>query len=114
MTTQELLEIFSTFTREDWKQMEAIKNIAFQPTQEELEAQRLEQEQYKINAINQKLTNIWINRPQIITKEFVILLLTQLNAQQFIWDDFSWWVDNQILLFWDIETAFDDLVLKYL
>lgn len=114
MTKAELLEFFSTFTREDWKQMEAIKNIAFQPTPEELEAQRLEQEQYRKTLINEKLSNVWVSRPQTITKEFVILLLTQLNAQQFIWDDFETWVSNQEVLFWSLDKAFDDLVLRYL
>ena len=110
----ELLELFSTFTKEDWQEFDRIKNLPLQPTTEELEAQRLEQEQNRINMINSKLTNLWITRPEVITKEFVIWLLTQLKAEQFIWDDFDWWVDNQILLFWDIETAFNDLVIRFL
>lgn len=114
MIKTELLEIFSTFTKEDWIEFDRIKSLAFQPTEEELEAQRIEQEQNRLNTINYKLSNLWITRPEIITKEFVIWLLTQLNAEQFIWDDFETWVDNQVLLFWDIETAFNDLVIRYL
>lgn len=114
MLKQELLELFSTFTREDWQEFDRIKNLPFQPTEEELEAQKLEQEQNRMNTINSKLANIWITRPELITKEFVIWLLTQLNAEQFIWNDFDLWVDNQILLFWDLETAFDDLVIRFL
>lgn len=114
MLKQELLEIFSTFTREDWQEFDRIKNLPFQPTEEELETQRLEQEQARLDAINSKLSNLWITRPEIITKEFIIWLLTSLNAQQFIWDDFDWWIENQILLFGDIETAFDDLIIRFL
>ena len=114
MLKQELLELFSTFTREDWDEFDRIKNLPFQPTEEELEAQRLEQEQARINMINSKLTNLWITRPEVITKEFVIWLLTQLKAEQFIWDDFDWWIENQILLFGDIEKAFNDLVIRFL
>ena len=114
MIKTELLELFSTFTREDWDEFDRIKNLPFQPTEEELEAQRLEQEQARINMINSKLTNLWITRPEVITKEFVIWLLTQLKAEQFIWDDFDWWIENQILLFGDIEKAFNDLVIRFL
>lgn len=114
MTTQELLQIFSQFTREDWQQMETIKNIAFQPTQAEIDLQTQEQELARINAINSKLANLWITRPKIITKEIVLLLLTQIKAEQFIWADFEWWIENQIILFWDLETAFNELVLTYL
>lgn len=114
MLKQELLELFSTFTREDWQEFDRIKSIAFQQKEEELEAQRLEQEQNILNTINSKLNNLWITRPETITKEFIIWLLTSLNAQQFIWDDFDWWIEDQILLFGDLETAFDDLVIRFL
>lgn len=114
MIKTELLQIFSTFTREDWQEFDRIKSLAFQPTQEELEAQRLEQEQARINTINSKLANLWITRPEVITKEFVIWLLTQLKAEQFIWSDFDWWITNQENLFWNLETAFDDLVIRFL
>ena len=109
-----LLEQFSTFTKEDWIEFDRLKSKAFEPTLEEKEAQRLEQEQAKIELINSKLANLWITRPEVITKEFVIWLLTSLNAQQFIWDDFDKWVNSQEELFGDLETAFDDLVLRYL
>lgn len=109
-----LLEQFSTFTKEDWIEFDKIKSKAFEPTLEEKEAQRLEQEQNRINTINSKLANLWITRPEVITKEFVIWLLTSLNAEQFIWDDFNKWIENQISLFGDLETSFDDLVLRYL
>lgn len=109
-----LLEQFSIFTREDWNEFDRLKNIAFQPIEEELETQRIEQEQARVNMINSKLSNLWITRPKIITKEFVIWLLTQLNAEQFIWDDFDLWVDNQEKLFSSLEKAFDDLVIRFL
>jgi len=109
-----LLEQFTTFTKEDWIEFDRIKWLAFQPTEQELEAQRIKQEQDRINIINSKLANLWITRPEIITKEFVILLLTQLKAEQFIWDDFDTWTDNQTILFNDLETAFDELVIRFL
>lgn len=114
MTTQEILQIFSTFTREDWQNFDNIRNIAFQPTQAEIDLQVQEQEQARINTINSKLTNLWIVRPQVITKEFVLWLLASMKAEQFIWEDFNGWIDNQIKLFWNLETAFDDLVIRFL
>jgi hypothetical protein len=33
-----------------------------------------------------------------------------INAKEFVWDDVEKWVLNQIEVFWDLETAFDDLV----
>lgn len=109
-----LLEQFSTFTKEDWIEFDKLKSKAFEPTLEELETQRLETQLNKKILIETKLANLWITRPEVITKEFVIWLLTSLNAEQFIWDDFNKWVENQKSLFWDLETAFDDLVLRYL
>ena len=109
-----LLEQFSTFTKEDWIKFDELKGKAFEPTLEEIEIQRIEQEQARMELIKTKLANLWITKPEIITKEYVIWLLTSLNAQQFIWADFDKWIDNQISLFGDIETAFDDLVLRFL
>lgn len=114
MTTIELLNIFSLFTREDWQTFDNIRNIAFQPTQAEINLQIQEQELNRINTINSKLANLWITRPQIITKEFVLWLLTSMNAEQFIWKDFNGWIDNQTLLFGSLETSFDDLVIRFL
>lgn len=109
-----LLEQFSTFTKEDWIEFDRLKSKAFEPTLEEIETQRLEQEQARIELIKTKLSNLWITRPKVITKEYVIWLLTQLKAEQFIWDDFDKWVNSQEKLFGDLEIAFDDLVLRYL
>lgn len=114
MNTIELLEIIANFTKEDWIEFDRLKSKAFEPTLEEIETQRLEQEQAKIELIKTKLANLWITRPEVITKEYVIWLLTQLKAEQFIWDDFDKWIENQISLFGNLETAFDDLVLRYL
>jgi hypothetical protein len=55
MNTIELLNIISTFTKEDWQEFDRLKSLPFQPTQEELEAQRLEQEQNKKLVIENKL-----------------------------------------------------------
>ena len=105
-----LLQEFANFTREDWNAYESFKAKAFEPTQEELETQRLEQENNKKLVIETKLKALWITRPQIVTKEFVLWLLNIINAKEFVWNDVEKWVLNQIEVFWDLETAFDDLV----
>ena len=114
MQTQELLNIFSQFTREDWNKFDKIKSLAFQPTQEELEEQARQQEEYRQSVITSKLQAIWIERPKTVTKEFVLYLLQWINAQQFVWDNLEEWIESQVILFWDIETAFNELVIRYL
>jgi hypothetical protein len=58
MTTTELLNIFSTFTKEDWIEFDRLKSLAFQPTQEELEEQARQQEKQKQLVITSKLQAI--------------------------------------------------------
>lgn len=105
---------FSLWTRQDFIDFDTRRSIVMQPTQAEIDAQILDQEQAKLAYINQKLSALGITRPSTITKEFVIWILTQLNAEQFIGNDFSGWVDNQEILFGSLETAFNELVLRYL
>jgi hypothetical protein len=50
-----LLQEFANFTKEDWQEFESLKSKAFEPTQEEIEAQRLEQENNKKLVIENKL-----------------------------------------------------------
>lgn len=104
---------FSQWTREDYLAFELRKAEVMKPTQTELDLQKAQELTNRKNAINIKLSLLWITRPEVITKTFVIWMLTQMKAEQFIGTDFSGWVDNQILLFWDIETAFDDLVARF-
>jgi hypothetical protein len=33
-----------------------------------------------------------------------------INAKEFVWGDLEKWIEAQIILFGDLETAFDDLV----
>ena len=114
MNTLELLNIFWQFTKEDWNEFDRLKSLAFQPTQEELEEQARQQEKQKQLVITSKLQAIWIERPEVITKEFVLQLLETINAREFVWADLDWWVEKQCLLFGDIETAFNDLVYSRL
>ena len=114
MTTTELLNIFSTFTKEDWIEFDRLKSLPFQPTQEELEEQTRQQEEQKQLVITSKLQAIWIERPETITKEFVLELLETINAREFVWADLSTWIENQCLLFGDLKAAFDDLVYSRL
>jgi hypothetical protein len=58
MTTTELLQIFSQFTREDWQEFDRLKSLPFEPTEQELETQRLEQEQNKKLVIENKLKTL--------------------------------------------------------
>jgi hypothetical protein len=37
-----------------------------------------------------------------------------LNAKQWIWDDYNKFIDNQIILFWDLDTAFENLIITNL
>ena len=54
--------------------------------------------------------NIWIVKfADVFWKKWWNLVL-----KVFIWEDFNGWIDNQIKLFWNLETAFDDLVIRYL
>lgn len=61
-----------------------------------------------------KLESIGFQVPEVITKEYCIQLLTQLDARQFIWDDYDKWVDNQVILFGDLDTAFNEIVTRFL
>jgi hypothetical protein len=40
--------------------------------------------------------------------------LETINAKQFVGEDLNWWIDNQLVLFGDLETAFNELVIRYL
>jgi len=53
-----LLEQFSTFTKEDWIKFDELKGKAFEPTLEEIEIQRIEQEQARMELIKTKLANL--------------------------------------------------------
>ncbi len=114
MTKQELLDLFSTFTREDWQAMDTLRNTAFQPTQEEINTQSQQLQAQRTELIASKLALLWVTRPETITKEFALGFLTSINAEQFIWDDLSSWINDQEILFGDLDTAFDDLVIRYL
>ena len=85
-----------------------------QPTAEQIEADVIQAEQNRIANINSRLSVFGITRPETITKDFVLGILAQMHAEQFIWNDFSKWVDNQEILFGSLEKAFDDLVSRYL
>ncbi len=114
MTKQELLELLSTFTRDDWQSMDMLRSIVFQPTQEEIDTQDQVLKTQKAELIASKLALLWVTRPETITKEFALSFLTSINAQQFVWEDLSVWIDDQAILFGDLDTAFDDLVIRYL
>lgn len=75
---------FTQWTRDDFLAFDARRQEVFHPTPEELEIQAIEQEKNRLEYINQRLSAIGISRPSVITKEFVIGMLTQMKAEQFI------------------------------
>ena len=105
---------FTTWTKQDFLDFDTRREELFTLTPEEIALQEIENDENIKLIVTDKLTTIWITRPEIITKEFCIELLTGFKAEQYIWDDFSSWVDNQIILFWDIEKAFNNLILRFL
>jgi hypothetical protein len=52
--------------------------------------------------------------PSNITKERMLTVMKWLNANQFLWEDLSWYIDKQLELFWSLEKVMDNLVLTYL
>lgn len=105
-----LIQTFSEFTREDWREMDRLRSLSFKPTQEEIEAERKERERIKQETIANNLGKYGIAKPETITKEFVINFLSTIDAKQFIGENIEDWTDSQIELYWDIESAFDELV----
>ena len=105
---------FTTWTREDFTNFDTQRQLVMQPTPEEIAIQQALIEANNLAIITSKLSALWITKPDIITKEFVLWFLEAINAKQFVWEDLSGWVDNQIILFWDLETAFNELVIRYL
>lgn len=101
-------------TRQDWINFEKAKAKAFEPTQEEIENERIKQENKRKLLPEEKIKNLWINRPEKITKEWAIWFLNAIDAKQYIWDDIDWWIETQEIVFWSIDKAFDDLVIRYL
>lgn len=98
MDNNELKLILPEFTLENWATIDEYRA----PVQEVVLSGRT------------KLESIWIQVPEVITKEYVIQLLTQLDARKFIGDDYDTWVDNQVILFWDLDTAFNEIVTRFL
>ena len=106
---------FSTWTRADFIAFDARRQEVFQPTPEELEQQRMDQEAQMHDIVTEKLALVGVQLTEPITKEFVLVLLDTINAKQFIGENVEQWVDNQIELFdGDIDKAFRQLVLQYL
>lgn len=106
---------FSNWTREDFNAFDARRNEVFQPTAQELAQAEAERAAAFRNAVNAKLSAVGVTRPQTVTKEFVVAFLNSIDAKQFVGDDVSGWVDNQIALFENnIGKAFDELVVRYL
>lgn len=104
---------FTTWTRQDFIDFDNRRAEVFTPTTEELAQIEAENKQKKEAIVKQKLERIgyWSLEK---TKEAVIPFLYAINAQQFIWADVEKWVDNQILLYWDTETAFNEIIYNYL
>ena len=105
---------YTTRTRADRLAFDEAKRLAFQPTEQEIAEQKAKQEQDRKDMIKQKLQAVGAERPTKITKPRALQFLVMLDARQYIWDDLEKRIDDQIELFWDLEKAFDDLILRYL
>jgi hypothetical protein len=114
MNKIELLECFTTFTREDFKNLDKIRTDIFAPTQEEIEAEEARKEEEKINIITQKLAKYNIVPPVPFTREFMIWFLDKIDAKEFIWADYNKFIDDNIVLYWTMEKAFHALVYERL
>lgn len=105
---------FTTWTRQDFLAFDQRRSEVFQPTPEELEQQKAERDAYVKATVSAKLSAIGMQMPETITKDFAIEVLTAVNAKVFVGEDYSGWVDSQVAIFGDIETAFNQIILNYL
>lgn len=99
MDNSQLKELLPDFTIENWETVYEYRNS---------------QQATKEVSGREKLESIWFQVPEVITKEYCIQLLTQLDARQFIGNDYDKWVDNQVILFGDLDTAFNEIVTRFL
>ena len=104
---------FTNWTRQDFIDFDNRRIEVFSPTPDEIAQRDYDNKQKKDAIVKQKLENIWYWNLEK-TKEAVVPFLYAINAQQFVWADIEKWVDNQILLYWDIETAFNEIIYNYL
>ncbi len=105
---------FTQLERVDFENFDKRRQEVMKQTQAEIDEQKEQELLNRTYAINWKLSALGITRPENITKDFVIGMLTQMNAAQFIGKDFEKWIDNQILIYWDLDNAFDDIVIRFL
>ena len=110
MNKIELLECFQTFTREDFKNLDKVRTDIFAATQEEIEAQKIKEEQEKMNTIQEILKKNNITPPIIFSHEFMLWFLAKIDAKKFIGDDYNKFIDDNIVLHWTMEKAFYNLV----
>ena len=101
MDNNELLALLPTLTLENWSVIDNFRN----PPVPEVDRKQL---------VLQKLSIFGITEYPTVTKEFVLQLLTTMDAKQFVGEDLDTWVDNQIELCGSLEEAFDELVIKFL
>ncbi len=105
---------FSKRSRDDRKEFESIREKCFEQTEEERLQVEIENERRRKEIILQRITAKWITMPSNITKERMLTVMKWLNANQFLWEDLSWYIDKQLELFWSLEKVMDNLVLTYL
>lgn len=73
---------YKQWTRADRLMFDEARNMAFQPTKEEIQQQKEAEEQKKKDTIIQKLQAIWVERPAKITKSRVKNLIWLDHKQQ--------------------------------
>ena len=114
MEKTELLECFETFTREDFRNLDKIRNDIFAPTQEEIEAENIRKEEEKMEVVRIKLAKYNITPPIPFSREFMLWFLSLLDAKEFIGNDYDKFINDKIELYWTMEKAFYELVYSEL
>ena len=114
MEKTELLECFETFTREDFKNLDKIRGDIFAPTQGEIEEENIRKEEEKMEVVRIKLAKYNITPPVPFTREFMLWFLDIINAKAFIWDNYEKFIDDNTIIYWTMEKAFNNLVYERL
>ncbi len=105
---------FSSWTRDDWKLFEEIKEIALRPTELELKQIEIENENVKQLLIESKIKAVWISKPETLTKEWMLAMMESLDARKLLWEDLEKYLEWQVELYGSLEAVFEFLVLTYL
>lgn len=103
---------FSSWTREQWAEFDAIRSACCALTQAEIDAQNAAIAQAKLDKANTVLASYGLTMPEIVDKPFLLQFAEVIDAKQFVWD-VSVWIDWQIALHWDTKTWLIEVINQY-